>query len=185
MEMLMAIAMGLALAATCGLRAFLPLFAVGCLGALGKLELADSFQWLQQPVALAALGMAVVLEIAGDKFPVVDHFLDSTAVFIKPVAAMIAAASVMTDMDPMLSTILGLVVGGTMAEGVHLLKAKLRLMSSAMTATIANPFLSLIEDVVALIATVVSLLLPILVLLSAVVVGVWVYRRWNSQKITM
>ena len=182
--MLMAVAMGLALAATCGLRAFLPLFAVGCLGALGKLDLADSFQWLQQPVAIAALGLAVILEIAGDKFPVIDHFLDSAAVVIKPVAAMVAAASVMTDMDPMVSTILGLVVGGTMAEGVHLLKAKLRIMSSALTATIANPFVSLIEDAIALVATALSLLLPILVLLSALVLGVWVFRRWNSQKTT-
>ena len=57
---MMAVMMGLALAATCGLRAFLPLFVVGCMGALGQLELASSFQWLQQPIALAALGLAVV-----------------------------------------------------------------------------------------------------------------------------
>ena len=93
MQMMMAVLMGLALAATCGLRAFLPRFVVGCLGALGKLELASSFQWLQQPIALAALGLAVVLEVAGDKFPVVDHFLDSAAVVVKPIAATIAAAA--------------------------------------------------------------------------------------------
>ena len=180
MEMMMAAAMGLALAATCGLRAFLPLFAVGCMGAMGKLSLAETFSWLQEPIALAALGMAVLLEIAGDKFPVVDHFLDSAAVFIKPVAATIAAASVMTDMDPMVSTILGLVVGGTMAEGVHLVKAKLRLMSSAMTATVANPLLSLVEDVVALVATILSVLLPVLVLAGAVILSVVVFRRFRE-----
>ena len=177
MDMMMAVAMGLALAATCGLRAFLPLFAVGCMGALGKIALAESFLWLQDPIALAALGLAVLLEIAGDKFPVVDHFLDSAAVFIKPVAATIAAASVMTEMDPMVSTILGLVVGGTMAEGIHLVKAKLRVLSSAMTATIANPLLSLVEDVVAVVATILSVLLPVLVLVAAVILSVFVFRR--------
>ena len=177
MEMVMAISMGLALAATCGLRAFLPLFVVGCLGAMGKLELASTFQWLQQPIALAALGLAVVLEIAGDKFPVVDHFLDSAAVVVKPVAAAVAAASVMTDLDPMVSTILGLVVGGTMAEGVHLLKAKLRLMSSAFTATLANPILSLIEDVVALVSTFLAILLPVVVIVVVVVLAVLGIRR--------
>ena len=182
-EMLMAVAMGLALAATCGLRAFLPLFAVGCMGALGKLDLADSFQWLQQPIALVALGLAVIFEVAGDKFPVVDHFLDSAAVFIKPIAAMIASASVMADMDPMFSTILGLVMGGSMAEGVHLLKMKTRVMSSAMTATVANPFLSLFEDLIAVLATALSLLLPILVLFLAIVVGVWVLRHWKTREI--
>ena len=74
-EMMMAVAMGLALAATCGLRAFLPLFAVGCMGALGKIALAESFLWLQQPIALATLGLAVLLEIAGDKFPVIVNFI--------------------------------------------------------------------------------------------------------------
>ena len=179
MEMVMVVLMGLALAATCGLRAFLPLFAVGCLGAMGKLELATSFQWLQNPVALAALGLAVVLEIAGDKFPVVDHFLDSAAVFIKPIAATIAAASVMTDIDPMFSTILGLVVGGTMAEGVHLIKAKLRLMSSAFTATLANPIISLIEDVIAIISTILAVILPVLIIVLVVVLGVFGIRRWQ------
>ena len=182
MEMVMAISMGLALAATCGLRAFLPLFVVGCLGATGKLELASSFHWLQQPIALAALGLAVVLEIAGDKFPVVDHFLDSAAVVIKPVAAAVAAASVMTDLDPMVSTILGLVVGGTMAEGVHLLKAKLRLMSSAFTATLANPFLSLIEDVVALVSTLLAILLPLVIIVLIGVLGVVGVRRLRSAQ---
>ena len=175
--MMMAVSMGLALAATCGLRAFLPLFVVGCLGALGKLELASSFQWLQQPIALAALGLAVVLEVAGDKFPVVDHFLDSAAVVVKPIAATIAAASVMTDLDPMVSTLLGLVIGGTMAEGVHLLKAKLRLMSSAFTATLANPILSFIEDVVALVSTLLAILLPILVIVLVVAATALGIRR--------
>ena len=180
MEMVLSVAMGLALAATCGLRAFLPLFAVGCLGAFGKIDLADSFAWLQQPVALIALGLAVVLEIAGDKFPVVDHFLDSAAVVIKPIAATIATASVMTDMDPMVSTLLGLVVGGTMAEGVHLVKAKLRLMSSALTATVANPLLSLFEDFVAVVATALSFLVPVLVLVVTVVLALFVFQRFRK-----
>tara|TARA_Y100000589_G_C26638163_1_gene420919 strand:- start:65 stop:532 length:468 start_codon:yes stop_codon:yes gene_type:complete len=147
------------------------------MGALGQLELANSFQWLQQPIALAALGLAVVLEIAGDKFPVVDHFLDSAAVVIKPIAATVAAASVMTDVDPMVSTILGLVVGGTMAEGVHLVKAKLRLMSSAFTATLANPIISLIEDVVAIVSTLLAVLLPVLIIALLVILAVFGFRR--------
>ncbi len=175
-------AMGLALAATCGLRAFLPLFAVGCLGATGQLELAESFQWLQRPVALIGLGAAVLFEVAGDKFPVVDHVLDSAAVFVKPVAAMVASASVMTEMDPMLTAVLGLLVGGTLAEGVHLVKAKVRLWSSALTATIANPVLSLIEDVLAVIATVLAFLLPVLVVVLAVVAGFLGFRWWAGRR---
>jgi len=181
-QLLSGLTLGLALAATCGLRAFLPLFAVGCLGATGQLELADAFAWLQRPVALVGLGVAVVFEIAGDKVPVVDHFLDSAAVFVKPVAAMVATASVMTDMDPMVTSIVGLLVGGTMAEGVHLVKAKLRLMSSALTATIANPFISVFEDILAVVSTVLAFVAPLLILLVALVAGFIGFRWWFGRR---
>jgi len=176
------LSMGLALAATCGLRAFLPLFVVSLLAFLGKLELSDSFAWMAQPVAVGGLGVAVILEMAGDKFPIVDHFLDAAAVVIKPIAAMVATASVMTELDPMLTAIIGLVLGGSMAQGVHLVKAKLRLLSSALTATIANPFISLVEDVFALVATILAFFLPILVFGLAIVASVWGFTLWKKRK---
>ena len=182
MQLLTGTSMGLALAATCGLRAFLPLFAVGCLGATGQIELAESFQWLQRPIALVGLGIAVVLEVAGDKFPVVDHILDSAAVFVKPIAAAVAAASVMTETDPVLTAVLGLLVGGTMAEGVHLVKAKARLLSSAMTATIANPLLSLMEDFLAIVSTILAIVLPFVVVALALVGSFVGFRWWVGRR---
>lgn len=182
MQLLTGTSMGLALAATCGLRAFLPLFAVGCLGATGQIELAESFQWLQRPIALVGLGIAVVLEVAGDKFPVVDHILDSAAVFVKPIAAAVAAASVMTETDPVLTAVLGLLVGGTMAEGVHLVKAKARLLSSAMTATIANPLLSLMEDFLAIVSTILAIVLPFVVVTLALVGSFVGFRWWVGRR---
>ena len=181
-SVLMGLAMGLALAATCGLRAFLPLFAVSVLAFLGKIELADSFRWMADPVAVGGLGVAVLLEMAGDKFPVVDHFLDGAAVLIKPLAAMVATASVMTELDPMITAVIGLVLGGSMAQGVHLIKAKLRLLSTALTATIANPFISFIEDVIALLATVLAFLLPVLVFLAAVAASIWGFKLWKKRR---
>ena len=176
------VVMGLALAATCGLRAFLPLFSVGCLAALGHIELAEPYRWMQRPVALVALGCAVLLEVAGDKFPVVDHLLDSAAIVVKPVAAMVASASVMTDMDPMVTAFVGLLVGGTLAEGVHLVKAKVRLMSSALTATLANPIVSFVEDAVAMLGTIMAVLAPILVVVIAAVAALLGIRWWILRR---
>ena len=176
------LAMGLALAATCGLRAFLPLFAVGCLGATGQIELAQPYEWMQRPTALIGLGAAVLLEIAGDKCPMVDHVLDSAAVLVKPIAAMVASASVMTDMDPMVTAVVGLLVGGTLAEGVHLVKAKARLWSSALTASLANPVLSLMEDAVAVVATVVAFLAPLFAVCCAILAGVFGVRWWLGRR---
>ncbi|MGB0638980.1 MAG: DUF4126 domain-containing protein, partial [Myxococcota bacterium] len=174
--------LGLALAASCGIRAFLPLFAVGVLGATGKIELAESYAWISSPISLICFGTAVCLEVAGDKIPVVDHALDSVAVFVKPVAAAVAAASVMTELDPMVSTVVGLLVGGTMAEGVHLVKAKVRLMSTALTATIANPFISLLEDIVAVITTVLAFLVPVLVSAIGAALIVWLGFRLVKRR---
>ena len=174
--------MGLALAATCGLRAFLPLFVVSLLSHLGHIELSDGFEWMSSTSAVAGLGAAVLLELLADKIPVVDHVLDTVAVVVKPLAAMIAAASVMTELDPMLSTVVGLVLGGTMAQGVHLVKAKLRLLSSALTATVANPFVSIIEDILALMATILAFLLPVLLFCAALLVSLWGFRAWIGRR---
>ena len=174
--------MGLALAATCGLRAFLPLFVVSLLSHLGHIELSDGFEWMSSTSAVAGLGAAVLLELLADKIPVVDHVLDTVAVVVKPLAAMVAAASVMTELDPMLSTVVGLVLGGTMAQGVHLVKAKLRLLSSALTATVANPFVSIIEDILALMATILAFLLPVLLFVAAILVSFWGFRVWIGRR---
>ena len=174
--------MGLALAATCGLRAFLPLFVVSLLSHLGHIELSEGFEWMSSTIAVLGLGAAVLIELLADKVPVVDHVLDTVAIFIKPVAAMIAAASVMTELDPLLSTVVGLVLGGTMAQGGHRVKAKVRLLSSALTATVANPFLSIVEDVLALIATVMAFLLPVLLFITACGLSIWGFRTWYRRR---
>ena len=66
---------GLALAATCGLRAFLPLFTLSGLSLAGKVSLGAGYDWMGTWPAALAFGVAVVLELVGDKFPAVDHAL--------------------------------------------------------------------------------------------------------------
>ncbi len=173
--------LGLSLAATCGLRAFLPLLCIGIAGATGKAELAEAFQWMASPAALACFGTAVVIELAGDKFPAIDHALDGLGVVVKPTAAAVATASMIQDFDPLLALVLGLIAGGSVAEIVHLAKAKTRVLSTAFTGTLANPVLSIVEDVTALAAVVLAFFAPWLVLVAAVVFVAWIYRRWRRN----
>lgn len=176
-----AIFMGLALAATCGLRAFLPPLVIGVLAALGKIELAPAFAWMASPVSLLCCGTATVAESLGDKFPAVDHLLDAAGTAIKPTAAAVAAASMVQHFDPLLALCLGLITGGAAAETVHIAKAKLRLLSTAFTGTLANPVLSTVEDVAALSGVVLALLVPaiglVVVLALALAVMLWGRRR--------
>ena len=173
------VALGLGLAASAGLRAFLPLLVAGVAGRLGALELSDSFAWLASTPALVVFGVAVVAEVLADKVPLVDHALDVLHTLIKPVAGTVLAASVLTDLPPLEATVLSLVTGGTVSEAVHLTKAKLRLLSTVATAGLGNPVLSVIEDLAAVATSVAAVLVPLVIALGALValVAVWILLR--------
>ncbi|HKQ61439.1 MAG TPA: DUF4126 domain-containing protein [Candidatus Polarisedimenticolaceae bacterium] len=166
MDSLGQIALGLGLAATAGLRTFLPLFALGAGARAGMLPLAESWQWLASTPALVIFGAAVIAELLADKIPAVDHLLDLLGLVLKPAAAVGLVAAAGVDLGPLGATVLGILAGAPLAGGLHLLKAKTRLASSALTLGLANPLISLIEDGLALGGVLVALVLP-LVLLAA------------------
>ena len=170
------VAMGLGLAACAGLRAFLPLLVVGLAGRLELVPLSESFAWLATGPALVVLSVAVVAELLADKVPVVDHALDALGTLVKPGAGTLVAASVLTDLPPLPTAVLALCTGGAVSAGVHLTKAKVRLLSTAATAGIGNPLLSVLEDVGAVIGSVAALVVPLLVaaLFLAALVGLLV-----------
>ncbi len=156
---------GTSLAACAGLRAFLPLLAVGVAGKLELLPLAQSFKWLSSWPALIVFGVAVVVELLADKFPLVDHTLDMLHVAVKPIAGVILVTCVLTELSPLQSTVLGLILGGSVAASVHVAKSQVRLLSSVSTGGLANPLVSLLEDAGAVVGSVVSFVLPGLIVL--------------------
>ena len=155
------LAMGFALSATCGLRAFLPLLAASLLSHFGYVTLGASFAWMSSVPAMVVFGSAVVFELVGDKFPAVDHTLDAAGLVVKPLAATLLAASMFSHVDPLFACVLGLVTGGIAAGAVHVVKTKTRLASSLLTMGFGNPVLSVIEDVLAAFSVAMAVLLPI------------------------
>jgi len=174
------IAMGIGLAASTGLRAFLPLLVVAVAGKLEWVPLADPFQWLATWPAIVVFGAAVVTELLSDKIPLLDNLLDTVHVAVKPVAGAILATAVLTDLAPLEATVLGIVAGASTAGVVHVVKAKTRLLSSTLTAGVGNPILSLLEDGIALAGSIAAIAIPLLVavvaLLSVALVVVLVRR---------
>ncbi|HEX9746750.1 MAG TPA: DUF4126 domain-containing protein [bacterium] len=154
------ILMGFSLAATCGLRAFLPLLIIGIAHQAGVITLASGFEWIGSIPAIICFGTASLLEILGDKIPAVDHFLDSGGVIVRPVAGAIAASSLITGMDPLLSLVIGIIMGAGIAGLVHTLKGSLRLVSTALTGGIANPGISLAEDGAVATTGILALIIP-------------------------
>ena len=172
-SIILALLLGLGLAASTGLNTFLPLLLLSAAARfhVGGIELGAKFQWLASDVAIVVLIIACAVEIIADKFPAVDHFLDVVGSVVRPIAGATAAASVLTGVDPTVAAIVGIIVGAPTSFGFHSLKSATRVASSATTFGCANPLLSLIEDVVSfglsLFAIFAPITVPILMILIA------------------
>lgn len=158
MELLISIAVGISLAATCGLRAFLPLFLAGVSARYG-VPLSEAFQWLASGPALAALSVAVTVEIAADKVPAVDHVLDLIQGPVRTLAGAVVTAALVAKLPGWATALVAIVAGGGAALTVHTAKSVVRVGSTATTGGLANPLLSVGEDVACFATAGLSLLL--------------------------
>jgi hypothetical protein len=171
---LAAMCLGIALSASAGLRAFVPLFAAGLAGRLGWVPVAHSLHWLTDTPALLALGAALVVEVAADKVPALDHALDVIQAPVRTAAGSLACVAVVAPDSPTWATALLAIVAGGTALSVHATKSFVRLGSTTATAGLANPVLSLIEDGLSVVGTALSLLLTAFAALVALLAVCWV-----------
>ena len=173
--------LGLGLAASCGLRTFLPLLMLGVAGRfhLAGIALNEHLAWGASTPSLVALGLAAVAELAADKVPIVDHGLHLVGSVTRPAAGALAAAAVFQHADPGTATLIGLMIGAPTAFGVGAVQAGTRLASTAMTGGLANPVVSAAEDLLtfglAALSMLAPLLIPLLLLILALVL--WRLRR--------
>lgn len=186
-DLLQSMALGISLAACAGLRAWLPLFAVGLSVRFGVLPLGDSFRFLGSNTALAVFAIATVIELVADKIPVVDHALDALSTFLKPVAGVLLAASVMwTVDDPIVALALGVMVGAPASLAPHAAKATLRGVLSPLTAGLAAPVLSILEDVIAFGLVALAILAPFVVaagfILFVLFTGKFLRKKMNPAQ---
>jgi hypothetical protein len=180
---LLAVLLGLGLSASTGLNTFLPLLLLSAAARfhIAGIELGGRFDWLSSDVAIIVLIIASVVEIIGDKIPAVDHFLDSIGTFVRPLAATVATASVLTgaDVNPAVAAIVGLMIGAPTSLGFHTLKAGTRIASTATTFGCANPILSLIEDVISFALTITAIFVPLAVPLA---LALLIWLLWRAAK---
>src|SRR5215813_5905938 len=118
----------LGLSSTAGLRAYLPLLALGIAsdvkGANGAplIPLQQNFQFLGSPLAIGILLLLVLVEIGADKIPVLDHVNDAVHTLIRPASgALIMAGSQNSLSDA--SAVIAAIVGAGVALATHGVKA--------------------------------------------------------------
>jgi hypothetical protein len=141
--------LGVMLAATAGLRAFLPLLLVSALGFTGAVELSGPVAFLAHPAAVLTFTTGVLFEVAADKIPFVDHLVDMIGTVIRPLAGALVGTSLIAGSEPLVTAVMGMAAGGTVAGLTHLGKATTRVGSTATTGGTGSPVLSTIEDVIA------------------------------------
>lgn len=182
----------LGLSTTAGLRAYLPLLAIGIASNVDPslLPLQSNFKDLGNPVVLIILAVLVVGEFAIDKVPVLDHLSDVVHTVIRPVSGAIIMAGThnsLSDVSPWVAA----GVGAVLAFGLHGTKAATRPAVTATTVGHGNPVVSLIEDFVVVLGVAVLMLLPIfgfilfavfLVLLFRLLRRGWRWLRGRGKK---
>jgi hypothetical protein len=146
------------------------------------LDLGESFRFLSSNKALALFAVATVVEILGDKIPAVDHALDALSTVLRPAAGAVLAASVFGRiLDPLQAVALGVAVGAPTALVPHAGKAALRGISTAFTAGLANPILSLVEDAATIVLFALAVVVPLAVVVALALVGILLLRRLRAR----
>ncbi len=163
------IAIGVGLAAACGFRIFVPLLIISAAARGGHLDLAEGFQWMGTTPALIAFGSATALEIAAYYIPFFDNLMDTAATPSAVVAGVMATASQVADLDPLLGWSVAIIAGGGAAGTVQGLTAVTRQISSVATAGFGNPVLSTAEAGASIVMTVLSILLPLVAVFGVLV----------------
>ena len=172
LETVAALAAGIALSAVAGLRAFLPLFGLGLAARLGLVPLGEHFGWLASDAALVVFGTATVVESLADKVPVLDHALDVLGTVLRPAAGVLATAGLLGPLPPLAKAVIAITVGAGVAGAMHVAKAKTRVASSALSLGVANPLVSVAEDLAAVALVLLAILAPIVALAVVIAAAV-------------
>lgn len=169
----------LGLSSTAGIRAYLPLFAVGLASHANVLHLQSQFKALGAAGPLVILGALMVGEFVVDKIPIIDHLSDFVHTFIRPLSGAVIMAGTQNSLSDK-SGLAAALVGGALALVFHGVKSATRPAVSATTAGIGNPVVSLLEDVGVVLMVLLLIFAPIVgfAIFVAVILLIWrLFRR--------
>jgi hypothetical protein len=172
--------MAYSLSGAAGIRSALTMLIVSIGVSAGYFHPDPSLAWVGSPWFMLLAFTATIVEFFGDKVPALDHALHLLHVALAPIAGALAAGAGDNGEQG-----LGLVlaaVGGANAFFVHSAKAALRVGSTATTAGLANPVISLIEDGFVVFFIVIAVLLPWVTALLVVLFTVWLVKMINRMR---
>lgn len=181
-------ALAYALTTTAGVRAMLALAAVAIAVHFHLLHPPDAFAWLGAPLAMWVLSGLAILEILGDKVPLLDHALHVAQIAVKPAAAAVLVGGTLSPPSHQALVTL-MVLGGLNALGIHAAIAAVRGASTVTTGGVGNPVVSTAEDagsvgslVVAFAAPLIAAALALCFTVAIVVLARTAYVRARAMR---
>ncbi|MEN4011684.1 MAG: DUF4126 domain-containing protein [Chloroflexota bacterium] len=170
------------LSASAGLNAYIPLLVVALLSRFTDLlTLRQPWDALESWWIIGLLAVLSLIEFFADKVPAVNHVNDIIQTFVRPAAGAIAfaaSADVITEVHPVLSLALGLLVAG----GVHAAKAlAVRPAVTAATGGAGNVPVSIAEDLVSTVMSILAVVLPVVIACLLVLITAWIVFRWYRR----
>lgn len=187
MDLLTGIFSAFGLSASAGLNAYIPLLVIALLGRFtNAIQLSSPWDTLESGWSIGLLLVLSLIEFFADKVPAVNHINDAIQTVVRPVAGAIvfaASAKVITDIHPLISLAVGLLVAG----GVHAVKAvAIRPAVTATTGGAGNVLVSIVEDIVSTMLSILSVVIPVLIATLAILITAWViwwmWRRANRER---
>ncbi len=181
-EILLTLALGIGLSAACGFRIFVPFLVMSIAAQAGYLELNSGWEWIGSLPALVAFTIASLLEIVAYYVPWLDNFLDSIATPAAVIAGVVATASVVSGMSPLLTWTLAAIAGGGAAGIIQSGTVLLRGMSSMTTLGMGNFAVASSEFAGSVALSILALFMPWLTLALVVVLVVWLWRTLRRRR---
>ena len=163
------------LSASAGLNAYIPLLIVALLAKFTTLiRLSEPWDALTSWWVIGVLVILSIVEFFADKFPAVNHVNDAIQTIIRPAAGAIlfaASARVITDVHPVFSLALGLLVSGS----VHTVKSvAVRPAVTATTGGVGNIPISILEDFISTALSILSVIVPVIVATFLILFSTWI-----------
>lgn len=174
------------LSASAGLNAYIPLMIVAFLARFTNLiNLSPPWDTLTDWWVIGLLVILSIVEFFADKAPAVNHINDLIQSFVRPAAGAIlfaASAQIVTEVNPVLSIVLGILVAG----GVNTVKSlAVRPAVTVTTGAAGNVPVSMAEDIVSTILSIIAIVLPVLIVSVIIVITaliIWLlWRKANRE----
>lgn len=182
METVLAIALGLGLAAACGFRVFVPMLIASVAAYSGHVELTEGMAWIGSPVAMVVFGVATTLEIGAYYVPWLDNLLDTVSTPSAVVAGALLTGAFLTDMSPMMRWTAAIIAGGGTSGAVAGGMSLVRAASTTLTGGVGNPVVATVETGSSFVLAIVAVVAPLLAIALAVIAGAMVTRRLGQRR---